>query len=82
MRAVPRVGLERGRGRARVRPRVGDALAEMETELQKVSWPSLSDAWQSTLVVSGFTALIVVLVFSYDIVIKGIIELVGPKGAV
>jgi preprotein translocase SecE subunit len=62
------------------RPRVGDALADMETELQKVSWPSLSDAWQSTLVVSGFTALIVVLVFAYDIVIKGIIELVGPRG--
>lgn len=62
------------------RPRLADPLVDMEVELQKVSWPSLSDAWQSTLVVSGFTALIVVLVFSYDIVIKGIIELLGPRG--
>lgn len=57
------------------RPRVGDQLIDMEAELRKVSWPSFSDAWQSTLVVSGFTALIVVLVFTYDIIIKRFIDL-------
>ena len=63
------------------RPRIADQLVEMEAELHKVSWPTLSDAWQSTLVVSGFTALIVVLVFVYDLVIKGIIELM-PSGRI
>lgn len=56
------------------RPRVADRLVDMEAELRKVSWPTFSDAWQSTLVVSGFTALIVVLVFSYDLVIKLFVE--------
>lgn len=57
------------------RPSVADRLVDMETELHKVSWPSFPDAWQSTLVVSGFTALVVVLVLVYDIVIKGMIKL-------
>lgn len=63
------------------RPRIADHLVEMEAELRKVSWPTFSDAWQSTLVVSGFTALIVVLVFVYDLVIKGLIELM-PTGRI
>lgn len=62
------------------RPRVADHLVEMEEELHKVSWPSFPDAWQSTLVVSGFTALIVVLVFAYDIVIKTFVELIPTSG--
>lgn len=61
------------------RPRIADHLVEMEAEMHKVSWPTFSDAWQSTLVVSGFTALIVVLVFTYDIVIKGIVELMPVR---
>ena len=63
------------------RPRIADQLIEMETELHKISWPTFPDAWQSTLVVSGFTALIVVLIFGYDIVIKHFIELM-PAGGV
>lgn len=63
------------------RPKVADALVDMEAELRKVSWPSFSDAWQSTLVVSGFTALIVVLVFGYDIVIKAFMH-VMPTGRI
>jgi preprotein translocase SecE subunit len=63
------------------RAKIADPLVDMEDELKKVSWPSFSDAWQSTLVVSGFTALIVVLVFTYDIVIKGIIDLM-PVGRI
>ncbi len=57
------------------RPAVADRLIDMESELHKVSWPSFGDAWQSTLVVSGFTALIIVLVFTFDVVIKGVMDL-------
>ena len=63
------------------RPRVADALIDMEQELRKVSWPTFPDAWQSTLVVSGFTALVVVLVFFYDFVIKHLVDLM-PRGGV
>jgi len=55
--------------------RWAELLIDMETELKKVSWPSPSDAWQSTLVVTGFTATVVVTILVYDLVIKGFIEL-------
>jgi preprotein translocase SecE subunit len=55
--------------------RWAELLIDMETELRKVSWPTLSDAWQSTLVVTGFTATVVVTILVYDLVIKGFIEL-------
>ena len=61
------------------RPKIADHLVDMESELRKVSWPSFADAWQSTLVVSGFTALIVVLVFVYDLTIKFVIDLMPTK---
>ena len=57
------------------REKWAELLIEMETELRKVSWPSLPDAWQSTLVVTGFTFTIVVTILVYDVVIKGFIEL-------
>jgi len=55
--------------------RWAELLIDMETELRKVSWPTLSDAWQSTLVVTGFTLTIVAVILVYDLVIKGFIEL-------
>jgi preprotein translocase SecE subunit len=57
------------------RERWAEVLIEMEAELRKVSWPSLSDAWQSTLVVTGFTATVVVTILVYDLVIKGFINM-------
>ena len=58
-----------------------ELLIDMETELRKVSWPTASDAWQSTLVVTGFTATVVVTILVYDLVIKGFISLfVQPPG--
>lgn len=57
------------------REKWADLLIDMETELRKVSWPTPSDAWQSTLVVTGFTFAIVVTILVYDLVIKGFIEL-------
>ncbi len=52
------------------RPKWADLLIEMETELKKVSWPTASDAWQSTLIVTGFTAVLVGTMFVYDVVIR------------
>lgn len=58
------------------RERWADLLIDMETELKKVSWPSPSDAWQSTLVVTGFTITVVTTILVYDLVIKGFIQLI------
>lgn len=52
-----------------------DLLIDMETELRKVSWPTPGDAWQSTLIVTGFTAAVVVTILVYDLAIKGFIQL-------
>ncbi len=57
------------------KPKWADLLIEMEGELKKVSWPTPSDAWQSTLVVTGFTVALVITTFVYDIIIRGILEL-------
>jgi preprotein translocase SecE subunit len=57
------------------RPKWADLLIEMELELKKVSWPAASDAWQSTLVVTGFTVALVGTILVYDLVIRGILEL-------
>jgi preprotein translocase SecE subunit len=57
------------------REKWAELLIEMEAELRKVSWPSPSDAWQSTLVVTGFTVSVVVTILVYDLVIKGFINL-------
>jgi len=57
------------------RPRWCDLLIEMEGELKKVSWPTAPDAWQSTLVVTGCTALLVGLILLYDWVIHNFMSL-------
>jgi preprotein translocase SecE subunit len=62
-------------------PRWADLLVDMEGELRKVSWPTLSDAWQSTLVVTGFTVIMVTVIFLYDMVIRAFMDLM-PKGGV
>ena len=56
--------------------RWAELLIDMETELRKVSWPSPSDAWQSTLVVTGFTFAVVTTILAYDLVIKSFIALI------
>jgi len=56
-------------------PKWADLLIEMEAELHKVSWPSFSDAWQSTLIVSAFTVTLVGTILVYDLIIRGIMEL-------
>jgi len=57
------------------KPKWADLLIEMEAELKKISWPTPSDAWQSTLVVTGFTVALVVTILVYDLVIQGILQL-------
>ena len=56
-------------------PKWADLLIEMEAELHKVSWPTFSDAWQSTLVVTGFTVVLVGTILVYDLIIRGILQL-------
>ena len=57
------------------KPKWADLLIEMEAELHKVSWPSFGDAWQSTLIVTGFTVVLVGTILVYDMIIRGILEL-------
>ncbi len=52
------------------REKWADLLIDMEGELRKVSWPTPSDAWQSTLVVTGCTVVLVAILLAYDFVIN------------
>lgn len=58
-------------------PKWADLLIDMEMELKKVAWPTASDAWQSTLVVTGFTIVLVLAMFVFDAIINGFLELVA-----
>ena len=57
--------------------RWAELLIDTEGELRKVSWPTLPDAWQSTLIVTACTALLVGLVLVFDWVINGFMRLFG-----
>ncbi len=57
------------------KPRQADMLIDMESELRKVSWPGFADAWQSTLVVTGCTLLLVFTILVYDFVIDKVLQL-------
>lgn len=52
-----------------------EMLIDMEGEMRKVSWPTLSDAWQSTLVVTACTVILVSLIFLYDTIIHAVLAL-------
>jgi preprotein translocase SecE subunit len=53
-------------------PRLADLLIETESEMKKVSWPSLPEAWGTTKVVTVTVALFAVVLLVVDLVIRGV----------
>ena len=52
------------------RPTWADLLIDTDAELRKVSWPTFPDAWQSTLIVTGCTVVLVGIILFYDFMIS------------
>lgn len=56
------------------RPRTVDLLIETEAEMKKVSWPSRSEAWNSSVVVVVTVVVLMGLLFLYDFVLNFILK--------
>ena len=52
------------------RPRLVDLLIETEAEMKKVSWPSRTEAWNSSIIVVVTVVVMMGLLFLYDYVLN------------
>jgi preprotein translocase SecE subunit len=60
------------------RPKIADALIETEAEMQKVTWPTWSEAWSGTMAVTGMVIVLLVFLTGVDLILlKGIMMLIG-----
>jgi preprotein translocase subunit SecE len=55
-------------------PKFADFLISVEAEMNKVSWPDRAEAWRASLVVMIVIFLLAALLFTYDIVLKWIMD--------
>jgi preprotein translocase SecE subunit len=58
------------------RPKPVDAMIETEQELRKVSWPTLPEVWNATLVVVLVTAVLAGIMYGFDLVLLRLFRLV------
>jgi preprotein translocase SecE subunit len=58
------------------RPRSVDLLIETEQEMKKVSWPTLPEVWNATLVVVLVTVLLAVTMYGFDLALSRLFKLV------
>jgi preprotein translocase SecE subunit len=60
------------------RPRVADMLIDTESELRKVTWPTLSDTWKGTLAVVATVCFMLLYLTGADLLIRlGMTKLMG-----
>jgi preprotein translocase SecE subunit len=58
------------------RPRNVDLLVETEQEMRKVSWPTLNEVWNATLVVTVVTLSFALVMSTFDFVLRKLFHLV------
>jgi preprotein translocase SecE subunit len=58
------------------KPRSVDLMIETEQEMKKVSWPTLPEVWNATLVVAVVTATLAVAMSLFDLALRKIFHLV------
>jgi preprotein translocase subunit SecE len=62
-------------------PRFADFLISVEAEMNKVSWPSRSELYRSSMVVIVVIFLLTGILFAYDLILKFIVgKLLGSGG--
>lgn len=57
------------------RPKSGDFMIDTDSELKKVTWPSWKDAWNSSVIVLVFVALLAVFLLASDRLIQFAMDL-------
>ena len=58
------------------RPKSVDLLIETEAEMRRVSWPTMKQVWNATLVVAFVTLVLAVTMSGLDLVIRQILHLI------
>ncbi len=58
------------------RPKSVDLLIETEAEMRQVSWPTMKQVWNATLVVAFVTVVLAVTMWGLDLIIRKILLLV------
>lgn len=58
------------------KPRTVDLLIETETEMRKVSWPTLPEVWNATLVVCLVTVVLAITMSVFDLGLRKLFQLV------
>jgi len=58
------------------RPKSVDLLIETEAEMRRVSWPTMKQVWNATLVVAFVTLVLAVTMWGLDLIIRKILLLV------
>ena len=58
------------------RPKSVDLLIETEAEMRRVSWPTMKQVWNATLVVAFVTLLFAVTMTGLDLVIRQVLHLI------
>lgn len=61
-------------------PKFADFLIAVEAEINKVSWPTRTELWRSSLVVILTIFILGTLLFVYDIVWRLVLQLLGITG--
>jgi preprotein translocase SecE subunit len=58
------------------RPKSVDLLIETEAEMRRVSWPTMKQVWNATLVVAFVSMLLAVTMSGLDLVIRQVLHLI------
>jgi preprotein translocase SecE subunit len=58
------------------RPKAVDGLIDTEQELRKVSWPTIPEVWNATLVVVLVTTVLAMVMYGFDLVLVRLFDLV------
>jgi preprotein translocase SecE subunit len=58
------------------KPKSVDLMIETEQEMKKVSWPTLPEVWNATIVVVGVTAALAVAMSLFDLALRKLFHLV------
>jgi preprotein translocase SecE subunit len=58
------------------RPKPVDSMIETEQELRKVSWPTLPEVWNATIVVVLVTTVLAITMYGFDLVLVRLLKLV------
>jgi preprotein translocase SecE subunit len=63
------------------RPKIADLLIDTETELRKVTWPTLSETWVGTMAVAIAVLVMLVFVSASDYVLTFIVQRIFGLGS-